>query len=252
MTKKSYKALMLDLDGTTIPNQLNGMPSENVKAAISHASKKLYVGAVTARPYIWAKEVLDVISFNAPCILGGGAQLYDAKAKKVVWKKSIPVDVATSICLTLKKKKIPFLYPKRTTSLKTSYKIAFPKDGPIEIAIPDLTQAQVENLLQEFEKFKMIAMHKVIGPKGNGFWLQITHAEATKQHGILQVAEMLGIETHEIIGVGDSYNDFPLLMACGLKVAMGNAAPELKEIADYVAPTVDEDGVADVIEKFIL
>jgi len=41
-------------------------------------------------------------------------------------------------------------------------------------------------------------------------------------------------------------------MACGLKVAMGNATEDLKEIADYIAPTVDEDGVADVIEKFVL
>ena len=44
----------------------------------------------------------------------------------------------------------------------------------------------------------------------------------------------------------------PLLMACGLKVAMGNGVPELKEIADYVAPSVDEDGISDVIEKFVL
>ena len=41
-------------------------------------------------------------------------------------------------------------------------------------------------------------------------------------------------------------------MACGLKVAMGNAVDDLKAIADYIAPTVDEDGVADVINKFIL
>lgn len=45
---------------------------------------------------------------------------------------------------------------------------------------------------------------------------------------------------------------FLFLMACGLKVAMGNAVSELKTIADYIAPTIDEDGVADVIEKFIL
>lgn len=77
-------------------------------------------------------------------------------------------------------------------------------------------------------------------------------AQAIKQHGILEVAEMLGISTHEIIGVGDGYNDFPLLMACGLKVAMGNAVSDLKEIADYIAPTVEEDGVADVIEEFVL
>ena len=44
----------------------------------------------------------------------------------------------------------------------------------------------------------------------------------------------------------------PLLMACGLKIAMGNAYEELKSIADYVAPPIEEDGVADAIEKFIL
>jgi len=66
------------------------------------------------------------------------------------------------------------------------------------------------------------------------------------------VAEILGIKTDEIIAVGDGYNDFPFLMACGLKVAMGNAVPELKAIADYIAPSVDEDGIVDVIERFIL
>lgn len=44
----------------------------------------------------------------------------------------------------------------------------------------------------------------------------------------------------------------PLFESVGFKVAMGNAPKELKEIADYVAPTVQEDGVADVIERFIL
>ena len=82
--------------------------------------------------------------------------------------------------------------------------------------------------------------------------MSIQHVEATKQHAIFEVAKLLHIDTHEIIGVGDGYNDFPLLMACGLKVAMGNAVPELKAIADYIAPTIDEDGVSDIIEKFVL
>ena len=43
-----------------------------------------------------------------------------------------------------------------------------------------------------------------------------------------------------------------MLEACGLKVAMGNAHGDLKMIADYIAPSVDEDGVADVVQKFIL
>jgi hydroxymethylpyrimidine pyrophosphatase-like HAD family hydrolase len=41
-------------------------------------------------------------------------------------------------------------------------------------------------------------------------------------------------------------------MACGFKIAMGNANEELKQIADYVAPSVEEDGVAHIVEKFIL
>ncbi|KKS86821.1 MAG: hypothetical protein UV61_C0006G0022 [Candidatus Gottesmanbacteria bacterium GW2011_GWB1_43_11] len=75
---------------------------------------------------------------------------------------------------------------------------------------------------------------------------------ASKLHGIHRVSQLLPVEPHEIIGVGDGYNDFPLLMACGLKIAMGNAVPDLKAIADFVAPGVEEDGVAVVIEKFIL
>lgn len=62
----------------------------------------------------------------------------------------------------------------------------------------------------------------------------------------------MGISTSEIIGIGDHYNDFPLLMACGFKVAMGNAVPELKAIADYIAPSVENNGLADVLEKFVL
>ena len=55
-----------------------------------------------------------------------------------------------------------------------------------------------------------------------------------------------------MIAIGDGPNDFPMLMAAGFKVAMGNASDDLKAIADYIAPTVEKDGVVDVIEKFIL
>ena len=244
---------MLDLDGTTIPNETFGMPSEKVKEAIYQESKKIYVGCVTARPYAWAKEVIDSVSFNAPCILTGGAEIYDPASKELLWQRKVPADTAIQICNMLKKKKIPFLYPNRSHSLKASYRTNIPADGVIEIAVPNLTFEQADLLIEELQKtFKNTSAHKVIGAEGHGYWLQITHGEATKQYGILKVAELLNIETHEIIGVGDNYNDFPLLMACGLKVAMGNAPPELKAIADYIAPTVDEDGVADVIEKFVL
>lgn len=64
------------------------------------------------------------------------------------------------------------------------------------------------------------------------------------------MARILGTQTTEIVGVGDSYNGIPLLQGCGLKIAMGNAVEELKVEADYIAPSVDNDGLVDVIEKY--
>ena len=106
--------------------------------------------------------------------------------------------------------------------------------------------------MQDLAQISTIALHKVPSWTPTKWGINITNSEVSKQHAIIEVAKILGIETHEIIGIGDGYNDFPLLMACGLKVAMGNAVPELKAIADYIAPSVEDDGVADVIEKFIL
>jgi hydroxymethylpyrimidine pyrophosphatase-like HAD family hydrolase len=82
--------------------------------------------------------------------------------------------------------------------------------------------------------------------------IYITHSEATKYYAAHELARILGIDTSEMIGVGDARNDAPLLNVCGLKIAMGNADNKLKSIAHYIAPSVDEDGVAHVVEKFIL
>ena len=82
--------------------------------------------------------------------------------------------------------------------------------------------------------------------------IHVTNADATKQLAVGRLAEIMKIKTLEIIGIGDSYNDFSFLMACGLKVAMGNSVKEIKEIADYIGSSYQEDGVARIIEKFIL
>ena len=63
---------------------------------------------------------------------------------------------------------------------------------------------------------------------------------------------MIGVDAGSMVAAGDSYNDMPLLQVCGLGIAMGNAPDELKAIADYVAPPVEEDGLAVAIEQFIM
>jgi Cof subfamily protein (haloacid dehalogenase superfamily) len=64
--------------------------------------------------------------------------------------------------------------------------------------------------------------------------------------------EMLELQADNVMTVGDNFNDVEMLAYAGIGVAMGNAPAEVKAIADWVAPTVDADGVAAAIDKFLL
>lgn len=54
-----------------------------------------------------------------------------------------------------------------------------------------------------------------------------------------------------IISDGDGYNDFSLLMACGLKIAMGNPIEDLNAVVDEVVPSVEEDGLVYILKKYL-
>lgn len=240
---------MMDLDGTTIPNKVDGLPSQKVKKAVQMATKIIHVGVATARPMFLLHDILDALPLEGPSIITGGSQIIQCPTRKIVWEKSIEVNDL---------KKINDLCNELGISYSTDYSLA-PADvtnsnpeSLFQLYFGRLQAHEVERITTVFSSVHTVALHKIPSWKEGTIDLVVTHALATKQHGILEVAKILGIETHEMIGIGDGYNDFPLLMACGLKVAMGNAVPDLKEIADYIAPTVEEDGVADVIEKFIL
>lgn len=64
--------------------------------------------------------------------------------------------------------------------------------------------------------------------------------------------QQLGIQQEEVIAIGDSYNDLAMITFAGLGVAMGNAHDDIKQIANFVTDTNMNDGVAKVVEAFIL
>ena len=64
--------------------------------------------------------------------------------------------------------------------------------------------------------------------------------------------KLYGIPKEETLTIGDHNNDIDLLLAGGVKVAMGNGTEDLKKIADYVTDTVDNNGFVKAIEKFVL
>ena len=253
MKKKQYKALMLDLDGTTIPNASDGFPSRRVTEAIKKAAKKIHVGVVTGRPFFYAEDIVQHLGLSGPSIAGGGTMILESSTGEIIKESVIPdEDVQAMIAFLKKEKKTIWINGKLTGKKSEIYNNTTKLHQIRSFTIADLDPKRADKLDKLLNIFPSVSAHKIVGWIDGTISLQVTPTEATKQHGILEVAELLQIQTHEIIGVGDGYNDFPLLMACGLKVAMGNAVEDLKAIADYVAPTVEEDGVADVIEKFIL
>ena len=251
---KKYKALMLDLDGTTIPNFTDSMPSKRVISAINEARKVIQVSAATARRYAHMTHIIGALGLTGPSIVSGGAEIRDSKTGDILWSKPISTKTTKGIIEIFEAEKFPIWIDGNDYYYdNTLYDPGYPPRETLQISIVDVPLSVSDSYIKLLNKFNDIAVLKSISWKTPGkVWLSITHNEASKQHGVFEVAKILGIETHEMIGVGDGYNDFPLLMACGLKVAMGNAVDELKEIADYIAPSVDDDGVADVIERFVL
>lgn len=246
-----YKALILDVDGTLMPNYRNAVPSKKVIDAIKKASKKIHVGIATARPLIELDKVLFHISFSGPSIINGGAQIIDLPTKKILKEQPISKDDVLAVC----KLAIEFGYKEiiiNDANINVLFSEKYIPKKPFQIYIPDASSEKYEQFLQHISHFSNVVAHKIVSWRKEGTDIVVTHSLSTKQHGVLEVARILGITTQEVIGVGDGYNDFPLLMACGLKIAMGNAVKEIKEIADYIAPSVKEDGLVDIIERFVL
>ena len=80
---------------------------------------------------------------------------------------------------------------------------------------------------------------------------EFSNLEATKGNAVKFLAKKWEIKKDEIMACGDHDNDIEMLLAAGTKVAMGNATENLKQIADYVTETVDNDGVVKAVIKFI-
>ena len=274
--KKIFKALVLDVDGTLINRSLEISP--RVKKAILKIKKKVSVSLCSGRTYDGYEKYVDQLGLTALQVGDAGAVIVDPKTDKIVYEKFIDSTVSQKIIGGLKNDlNWPFL-----VSINKKYYFDVQQRKKIEVAFghkilpshiqemeridklevvhtPKITLMGIKsendyNLIEKFLSPFVRDIHivrSVTGFAGGGS-ADITEHSVTKLSGLKKLSELTGISLDETIVVGDGYNDFPLLMAGGLRVAMGNAVPDLKKIADYVTASVDDDGVAEVIENFLM
>jgi hydroxymethylpyrimidine pyrophosphatase-like HAD family hydrolase len=213
-------------------------------------SRGIHVGLATSRPLHGVTSIITKLDLFSYCVLLSGSQIYDPRLGKIVYEKNIPRTTILDILAVAERYgEVLKMFDGEKEVVMSDNVLPHKVVG---VWFPVLKPAVLKHIHSEIQKLPGIATHRMEAWEDGFECLDITHAEASKLHGVVEVCRLIHIEPKEAIGVGDGYNDFPLLLACGLKVAMGNAVPELKAIADFIAPPVEEDGVATVIEKFIL
>jgi len=84
------------------------------------------------------------------------------------------------------------------------------------------------------------------------YFLECVPLGIDKARSLDRLITTLGITKEEVIACGDGYNDLSMINFSGLGVAMSNAADDIKAQADYVTLSNEEDGIAHVVDKFIL
>ena len=85
-----------------------------------------------------------------------------------------------------------------------------------------------------------------------GFFLECVPMGIEKSQSLNWLIQQIGIRREEVIAIGDGYNDKGMIAFAGLGVAMANASTEVQDAADYVTYSNEEDGVAHVVDKFVL
>jgi hydroxymethylpyrimidine pyrophosphatase-like HAD family hydrolase len=91
-----------------------------------------------------------------------------------------------------------------------------------------------------------------LDPSNGIYFGNAVSRNVSKANALRDMVDYMGISIDQIMAVGDSFNDLSTFEVAGTCVAMGDAPESLKQSADWVAPPVEKDGVAAVIEKFIL
>jgi Cof subfamily protein (haloacid dehalogenase superfamily) len=253
-----YRLVAVDIDGTLIHN--DGTLSKRTLDVINELPVPLVL--VTGRPIRWLMHVYDQMTEPVPAVCANGAVVYDPDTDEIL--RAAPLDVDLLIDVV---KRLRDAVPDITLAVEVEggrafrYEQAWPVRWEAEhdlarvLASPEeLTSAPAVKLLarsashapDDFFELVSRTLGETAEPtrSSSSALVEISAVGVTKAAGLAWLCEHEGVEAAEVIAFGDMPNDIPMLTWAGRSVAMGNAHPAVKDVADEVTRTNDEDGVA--------
>lgn len=261
------KMLAVDIDGTIMNWDLT--ISGRVKSCLKTLTENgIKVVIATGRMYNSALIIAKEIGIETPVICYQGALIKDCQTGETIYEMPLEETTARKVIKDLKKDKEFIniyindeLYVEEETdyiseyaiSKKVNYKVVGDFDS---IEFQNLNKILVmnkdpEKIINLVKNLNHNYKDKVFAVKSTPTYCEICNPKATKGNAIRFLANKWGIEQEEIMAAGDQDNDIEMLLAAGIKVAMGNATQDLKNVASYITDTVDNDGIVKAIEKFI-
>lgn len=263
------KLLVLDIDGTLTNSEkeITAATKEAIQDLLLRGHKVILAsGRPTPGMRRYEKE-LELERYGGYLLSFNGAHIMECRSGEIVYQKLLPLPL------------LPRLYKfarENGCGLVTflgDYAIsAFPADEYVEAEarLNGLSLRHVENFL-DFVDFSINKCLMTAPPKkaevferelqeklgsvasiyrSEPYFIEIVPQNVTKATALERILEALGMKRENMVCCGDGFNDIEMIRFAGVGVAMGNAQPAVKEVADYITASNDQDGVVEVISRF--
>ncbi|MCI3279232.1 HAD family hydrolase [Streptomyces cylindrosporus] len=259
----AYALVATDLDGTLLRG--DDTLSDRSLAALARVAE---AGArhlvVTGRPAPRVRPLLDDLGSRGLAVCGQGAQVYDAGADRLLWSVTLDRELAET-ALGKIEAEVGQVYAAvdqdgvdGLTLIEPGYLMPHPTLPAVRVSRrDDLWCEPISKVLLRHPDLSddelaataraVVGSLATVTMSGPGT-VELQPCGITKATGLALAAEHLGLGPHETIAFGDMPNDIPMFDWAAHGVAMANAHPELKSVADEITLSNEDDGIAVVLE----
>lgn len=267
------RLIISDIDGTFITSA--GRVTPRLRDVVSRAVRAgTKFGLATGRPHRWLLPVLEQLPFSPVCVAANGAVVYDPARDEVLHSYELETAQMHDVVSVVREVLGPdvgygvervgqsALDPEEECFLITPSYNRDAWDSRFGVVhVEELIEQPAAKLLVRCPQMRSQEMFDLIAPEIDPAAAHVTFSMdegllefscpgVNKATGVSYLAAHYGFSAEQVVAFGDMPNDTEMLAWAGLGVAMGNANEAVKDAADVVTATNDEDGVAQVLERW--